>query len=630
MASTAAAAAAAPPPTEGQMSGTAATTTTGTAATTAGGNTVGFKPKTAHGGATGPDNSAVSIAGGGAAIAPERVKALAALLAKLPDLDLGETARVKSCLAAVLGEGRENIVSGLELRVVLGELGVFPSEAELLLVLRANRERVNLVSLTQYLRLYKKECWVNRAAAVAAAANGGSGGAGQLASPSGLSNTYRAFSGNRAAGAAAAAAWRGGGGGGDEDTLKAFIALGGDEDGGGEVAASALRDAIRGFGLTIDIDSMIRAVDVHHSGMLDYIDFCALWTRPSEPNDAPGGIGLSMGEALLRESADAAAAADDHHHHRRRSSLGSPLGDTHQRLLSVLATTPRRTSLAAGALRRRSQMLAAQAHELGTSSSPQQRGSTPGGTRSPQATNSRGTTAAHGQRGAHHSGNLIAGAAAASALAHKSTVTLPPTPITDDEHMLLVQMYLFPEQFESTARRAPRFASGGGGGGGGGGGVSGGAGGDSMPFSTAQHQHRLSRMSVNGSGSRGRSQGHAHGTRKGRHGADAHHHHQHHSSSAVDGANALASDFFAPKNQNVYRPPSPLILSMRNSTAHRNRLKRLEEQSRARKDGASSSTTHLQRSSHAGAATVSAARGEGSGGDGDNVSTTAAPKAATW
>ncbi|KAG5487413.1 hypothetical protein CUR178_08499 [Leishmania enriettii] len=558
-------------------------------------NAVGFKPKSAQGPAHGMASNGGfhDTAGAISATLQEQSRALAGMLAKLPDLDLSEMSRVKSCFSAVLGEGRENIVNGLELRVVFGELGLYPSETELNLILRAYRDRVNLVTLTQYLRLYKKELWVNRAAAAAAAAAAGRSDSLQISSVPAIQRSYKAFSGSRHM----AAAREGGfaaGGGVDEDTLKAFVALGGNEDGGGEIPASTLRDAIRGFGLTIDIDSMIRTVDVHHSGMLDYVDFCALWSQPagtsSEVGDT-GGTELAAGEKARQSSADTAPADG----YRRHSSLGSLISDSHRRFLSMMASTPRRTSLAAGALRRRSQVLTQQREQA--SSPPHARGFSVGGRHIPQNTNSSSAAVTGGQQ----SSGVGDGNGARSAALVEASVTPPPTPITDEEHMTLVTMYLFPDQLENTARRSPHFVAAPGNGS-----VASGAagachptGGESMPYSGALYQNRLSRSSANGARSRSRSCRQTRGTsasRKGRNRLDA------------DGGNTLVTEFFSPKSHNVYRPPSPMILSMRSTTAHRNRLKRLETQKRARK-----AQQHQQLSS----------RGGGDGlDDFDNVATT--------
>lgn len=540
------------------LSGAAATAASHTTA-----NSVGFVPKMANPPAHGTANNCglsdaassptVSPSYNTGAIPQEQSKMLAGMLAKLPELDLGEMSRVKSCFSAVLGEGRENIVNALELRVVLGELGLYPSEAELNLVLRAYRDRVNLVTLTRYLRLYKKEFWINHAAAAADGA-----GAVRSAPLSAAPRSHQAFHISHPMVASRTGAF-GVGGGMDEDTLKAFIALGGGEDGSGEILASTLRDAIRGFGLTIDIDSMIRTVDVHHSGVLGYVDFCALWLQStstsSEPGEA-GGAGVFMGKPLQRESADNAGPDT----YRRRSSHGSTMSDTRQRLMSLLATTPRLTSLSGGVLRRRSMT---QAPEQASTPSHARRCS-PGGTHFFQNTNNRTVTPAYSPQ-AGGAGN---GHGSDGAMACNSILTPPPTPITDEEHMLLVEMYLFPEKYK-TVRRAPRFAVDLGGGGGCGSPVYGAAGREAALHSSGPlHQKRLSRPSASGSGSRGRGRNQARGLGN--------------TSGGADGGGAVA-DFFPPRSSNVYRPPSPMILSLRNSTAYRNRLKRLEEQKRERK-----------------------------------------------
>ncbi|CAG9567127.1 conserved hypothetical protein [Leishmania major strain Friedlin] len=560
------------------------------------------------------------------AMPQEQSKMLAGMLAKLPELDLGEMSRVKSCFSAVLGEGRENIVNALELRVVLGELGLYPSETELNLILRAYRDRVNLITLTQYLRLYKKEFWVNHAAAVAAAAPAAAGGAGAAhsASLSAAPHSYKVFSGSHSMVAARAGTF-GVSGGKDEDTLKAFVALGGEEDGSGEILASTLRDAICGFGLTIDIDSMIRTVDVHNSGVLDYVDFCALWSQPtstsSESGEA-GGAGVPMGEALLRGSVDNAGLDA----YRRRSSHGSAMSDTHQRLMSLLAATPRLTSPAGGVLRRRSQMMTQVPEQ--TSTSPRTRRCSPGGTQFSQNTNGRVTTAAYGPL----TGGTGNGHGSDGATAFNSILTPPPTSITDEEHMILVEMYLFPEKYKAMGR-ALRFAAASGSGSL----VHGAAGREAALHPSSLYQKRLSHPSVSGSRSRSRRQARGLGNTSG--GASAIRAVSHTAgrrgksgfAGGADGGNA-AADFFPPKSSNVYRPPSPMILSMRNSTVYRNRLKRLEEQKRVRKGwkppaGAAATQQLQHRISYAATAT----RGGGDGpGDMEHMSSTPPPKTSTW
>ena len=61
---------------------------------------------------------------------------------------------------------------------------------------------------------------------------------------------------------------------GDEtDTLEAFAALGGNIDKSGHVDADKLSATILDFGLTIDINGLIAAVDTDRSGKIEYDEF---------------------------------------------------------------------------------------------------------------------------------------------------------------------------------------------------------------------------------------------------------------------------------------------------------------------------------------------------------------------
>ena len=61
---------------------------------------------------------------------------------------------------------------------------------------------------------------------------------------------------------------------GDEgDTILAYVALGGDWDKGGCIKAEKLRSVCREFGLTIDIDGLIKQFDVDGSGKIEYDEF---------------------------------------------------------------------------------------------------------------------------------------------------------------------------------------------------------------------------------------------------------------------------------------------------------------------------------------------------------------------
>ncbi|KPA73745.1 hypothetical protein ABB37_09648 [Leptomonas pyrrhocoris] len=568
-----------------------------------------------------------------ASITPERLSYLQATLAKLPELDLSEMARVKECFAAVLGEGRENIVNGLELRVVLGDLGLYPSEEELEMVLRASRDRVNLVGLTRYLRLYKKEFWLNQVAASSSAqqqqrssntaagttattgsanagvgvhlrrpfngANAGSTNAVAAAPPViGVSHTYTAFSGSPARA-----------GGRDDDTLRAFVALGGEEDGNGEIAAATLRDVVRGFGLTIDIDAMIRTVDVHHSGMLDYVDFCALWAAPAE-----GSSATSIGNALRQASADAEQRESIE---GRGSNAAFTPGGSNRRMLSMLRSPSLWSNMSTGSPLRRSRLLSL-GNDVGMS-----------GSTSPRL----GAAGAGGGR-LPISGDRADGAVNAANAAHNTVTTCAPVltaalpaPISEEEHALLVRMFLFPDQFESDAagRRGggarfmlpPRSPEAGAGHNSTFAGAVNAATASARLASLSQRSHsqlRLSRPRKSGTNAGGRK------TKFSQRNSG--------NGSGDNNGDDLTADFFSPKNQNVYRPPSPMLLSMRNSTAHRNRVKRLEEQKHAARRSDNGSAARQRQQNGLYSATMTRDGGYGQGADGDNASRPA--KSSTW
>eukprot|EP00898_Chlorokybus_atmophyticus_P000120 jgi/Chlat1/1108/Chrsp110S01593 len=62
----------------------------------------------------------------------------------------------------------------------------------------------------------------------------------------------------------------------ETDAIEAFVALGGKGDKSGEISADKLRATIKAsaeFGLTIDIDQLIRETDVDGSGQIDFQEF---------------------------------------------------------------------------------------------------------------------------------------------------------------------------------------------------------------------------------------------------------------------------------------------------------------------------------------------------------------------
>ena len=62
-----------------------------------------------------------------------------------------------------------------------------------------------------------------------------------------------------------------------EDTLDAFVSMGGEQDGSGNINASLLIDIVKNqFQMTIDIESLIKEIDEDGSGKIDYEEFMQL------------------------------------------------------------------------------------------------------------------------------------------------------------------------------------------------------------------------------------------------------------------------------------------------------------------------------------------------------------------
>lgn len=60
----------------------------------------------------------------------------------------------------------------------------------------------------------------------------------------------------------------------DDDLLDAYVAMGGDEDGGGCVDADKLIETIKKeFEMTIDIEALIQEVDEDGSGEIEFDEF---------------------------------------------------------------------------------------------------------------------------------------------------------------------------------------------------------------------------------------------------------------------------------------------------------------------------------------------------------------------
>uniref|UniRef100_A0A7S0I9G7 EF-hand domain-containing protein n=1 Tax=Micromonas pusilla TaxID=38833 RepID=A0A7S0I9G7_MICPS len=59
----------------------------------------------------------------------------------------------------------------------------------------------------------------------------------------------------------------------ETDTIDAFIALGGQPNKTGEISTDKLKEVIKDFGLTIDIEKLISETDTDRSGKVDYSEF---------------------------------------------------------------------------------------------------------------------------------------------------------------------------------------------------------------------------------------------------------------------------------------------------------------------------------------------------------------------
>ena len=63
----------------------------------------------------------------------------------------------------------------------------------------------------------------------------------------------------------------------EEDTLDAFVAMGGEPDGGGSINAERLIKIIKDeFQMTIDIEKLIQDIDEDGSGLIEYDEFMNL------------------------------------------------------------------------------------------------------------------------------------------------------------------------------------------------------------------------------------------------------------------------------------------------------------------------------------------------------------------
>ncbi|CBH14158.1 uncharacterized protein TEOVI_000376400 [Trypanosoma equiperdum] len=177
----------------------------------------------------------------------------------VPDLKLDETVRIREMFTEYING--EYVTTLFDLRVLLSELGVYPSDDEMTLVMTAFENKVSFTNLCRYMRFYKKEF---------------------------LESNKQRHRSNAAQDEC-------------EDTLRAFVSLGGNEDGSGSVLVEDLRQVCRNFGLTIDINEALNGLNESESPLtLRYMEFCNLWKHQSRERGGESGTirSLSLTDTL--------------------------------------------------------------------------------------------------------------------------------------------------------------------------------------------------------------------------------------------------------------------------------------------------------------------------------------------
>mmetsp|Transcript_119474 Transcript_119474/g.208013 ORF Transcript_119474/g.208013 Transcript_119474/m.208013 type:complete len:460 (-) Transcript_119474:474-1853(-) len=92
----------------------------------------------------------------------------------------------------------------------------------------------------------------------------------------------------------------------DTDTGDAFVALGGNRDKTGEISANQLRNVVRYFDLTIDIDKLISEVDSNSSGLIEFREFSGMFEAlAGDPMLHSTYRDLAKKETMVDLSADA-------------------------------------------------------------------------------------------------------------------------------------------------------------------------------------------------------------------------------------------------------------------------------------------------------------------------------------
>lgn len=165
--------------------------------------------------------------------------------------------------------GKEYITDVYSLRAVLGELGLYPADDEMSEVLATFDNKVSFNQFLRYVTYLKGR------------------------------HSQSASSGR------------------DIDTVRAFVALGGDDSRRGDINLDNLRDACKKFQLTIDVDRMVEAADVDSTkGSVDYSQFKLMWEQRNE-SKTPQKAANSPKQAkspTARRRHDSTTADDDIEH----------------------------------------------------------------------------------------------------------------------------------------------------------------------------------------------------------------------------------------------------------------------------------------------------------------------------
>lgn len=576
----------------------------------------------------------------------DRVRTLAPTLASIPELTLDEASHVRQCFMDLMGE-RENISNTLELRVLLGNLGFYPPERELELLLQAYRHRVNLSGLIRFLRFYKKDYPVyegpDRSQYHRLVQSNAAQAGDVFADFSGVPNSLQ-----------------------DEDAIRAFVALGGNEDGSGAVELHRLQLALEEFGVAVDLSEEVLEKDRG----LDFVDFCRVWATSGEQGGGGEGVDRYGVLGLLPLSTSALGENDECSFSILNPQTPGPpslllsrrISHLPRRLLSMLeVAVSNQTGIAPSAFggyapSSRLSLLRATGGGTHGSSLPLTAGGVGQG-----RSGASSSLALLGRGGQQHNPSLSQDGrggggpyseATAAVVSGNHSYTRDVTvssdgdggsqgyrkgggfspggrgetlgggcrttePMSQEEHAQLLCVFLFPERYEGKRTRFTLPIKAGGGASGGKGGKGGGGGG----YATNTASSAFTGGGGSGGGGAGgggnaaagggasgaagpRSGSKPHSPGQGGGGGGGHRHRKGGSHRSRSGRPMLGwktssygkkvdeesdeDDFLSQKNGSAYRPPSPTILSLRHSTAYKRSQRTPQQQKKKEKDSHSS------------------------------------------